>query len=265
MSINGTVTVHHNEDGSGHLALEGEERGQSALHYDAAPRDVTALNGRQVWGGADSLLYGETKIAERIGYTRIRFVVPSLGRVIFEEDRKADMRRLGEWLADGDLSRGPWRVSSVARQDSDGEYCGRDHYLVDADGEELAMLSSEADAQVCALARNHVYWLMKDHKRLFREVRTVEGILSNLALSNLASESYQVQRIRELKARVKVLEEALRPFAEWADRLMRADGDPIADDRLLQIVGWMHLYTDRPCFGDLRRAAAVLEGHTDGP
>jgi len=256
MSINAIVTVHHNEDGSGHLALEGEERGQPALHYDAAPHDVTALNGRQVWGGADILLYGETKIAERIGYTRIRFVVPSLGRAIFEEDRKADMRRLGEWLADGALSRGPWRVSSVAGQDGDGEYCGRDHYLVDADGEELAMLSSEADAQVCALARNHVYWLMEDHERLFREVETVEGILSDLA-----SESLQVQRIRELEARVKVLEEALRPFAEWGDIIIRGNGDMIHDDTLLAITGWIHLY-DRPCYGDLRRAAKVLEGRT---
>jgi hypothetical protein len=236
MSINAIVTVHHNEDGSGRLDLEGEERGQSALYFDAAPEDVTALNGRQVWGGADKLLYRQAVIAERDGYTQIRFTVPSLGRVIFEEDRKADMRRLGEWLADGALSRGPWRVSSVAGQDSDGEYCGRDHYLVDADGEELAMLFSEADAQVCALARNHMYWLMEDHKRLFREVRTVEAILSDLA-----SEPYQVQRIRELEQRVKVLEDALRPFAEW--------GKDWSKDASM---------------GDLRRAAKVMEDHTDG-
>lgn len=258
MSINAIVTVHIHEDGTGRLALEGEERGQPVLYFQTAPEDVTALNGRQVWGGADMLLYRQAKIAERVGYTGIRFVVPSLGRVIAEEDRQAEMRQLGEWLADGDLSRGPWRVSSVAGQDSDGEYCGRDHYLVDADGEELALLSSEADAQVCALARNHAAWLIYERERLSGEVGTLEGILAEQA-----SESLQVQRNQELEARVKVLEEALRPFAGWGDILSRGSGPEVHDDTPLAITGWIHLY-ERPCMADLRRAAKAMEGRTDG-
>ncbi len=76
MSINATVkTVYINEDGGGALSLEGDERGQPMLFFDEAPEDVTALNGRQVWGSADSLMAHETKIADRIGYTKIRFCV----------------------------------------------------------------------------------------------------------------------------------------------------------------------------------------------
>jgi len=89
MSINAIVeAVHHNEDGSGKLKLTGEERGQSALYFDSAPHDVTALNGRQVWGGAGILLYGETTIARRLGYTSIAFVVESLGEVIAKEEKR---------------------------------------------------------------------------------------------------------------------------------------------------------------------------------
>lgn len=78
MSINAIVeTVYINEDGSGRLALTGEERGQPELHFETAPEDVTALNGRQVWGSANSLMAHDTKIADRVGYTKIRFCVDS--------------------------------------------------------------------------------------------------------------------------------------------------------------------------------------------
>ena len=75
MSINAIVrTVFINEDGSGRLALEGDERGQPSLYFDSAPEEVTALNGLQVWGGSDTLMHGEHKIADRRGYTGIVFV-----------------------------------------------------------------------------------------------------------------------------------------------------------------------------------------------
>ncbi len=74
MSINAIVTVFLNEDGSGRLKLDGDEKGQNNLYFDSAPEEVTALNGKQVWGGADTLMHGEKKIADRIGYTGIRFV-----------------------------------------------------------------------------------------------------------------------------------------------------------------------------------------------
>lgn len=75
MSINAVVrAVICNEDGSGKLLLDGEEKGQNALYFDAAPYEVTALNGKQVWGGDAMLMHGETKIADRKGYTGIVFV-----------------------------------------------------------------------------------------------------------------------------------------------------------------------------------------------
>lgn len=75
-----TVIVH--EDGSGELRLVDRParpgavpgiKGQSALRYEKAPEEVTALNGLDVWGGANSLMLGDVEIAERIGYTRIKF------------------------------------------------------------------------------------------------------------------------------------------------------------------------------------------------
>lgn len=89
MSINAIVrTVYHNEDGSGLLALDGEERGQPELHFDSAPHDVTALNGLQIWGGDSSILHGETEIAKRRGYTGIEFTVPSVSEVVGKERKR---------------------------------------------------------------------------------------------------------------------------------------------------------------------------------
>lgn len=78
MSIDARVkTVHLNEDGSGWLELEDRPpdgcRGQNRLKFDTAPHEVTALNGRDIWGGVDMVVYGEQVIAVRIGYTRIKF------------------------------------------------------------------------------------------------------------------------------------------------------------------------------------------------
>ena len=93
MSINAIVkTVYHNEDGSGRLSLEGEERGQDVLHFDTAPHDVTALNGRQIWGGANSILYGEVELAKRDGYTRIVFTVESVSKAIAQGDKIRESR-----------------------------------------------------------------------------------------------------------------------------------------------------------------------------
>lgn len=78
MAIDANVAyVECKEDGSGVLHLcdriEGS-RGQSRLHFDAAPYEVTSLNGLSVWGGATQLMLGNNKIADRIGYTRISFI-----------------------------------------------------------------------------------------------------------------------------------------------------------------------------------------------
>jgi hypothetical protein len=78
MAIDALVAyVELKEDGSGTLHLcdrvpEGS-RGQSRLHFDTAPYEVTALNGLPIWGGAGQILLGEREIAKRDGYTQISF------------------------------------------------------------------------------------------------------------------------------------------------------------------------------------------------
>ncbi len=78
MAIDANVAyVELREDGSGTLHLcdrvpEGS-RGQSRLHFDTAPYEVTALNGLSIWGGAGQIMLGDREIAKREGYTRISF------------------------------------------------------------------------------------------------------------------------------------------------------------------------------------------------
>ena len=79
MSIDANVAyVELKEDGSGtmHLCdrIPNGSRGQSRLHFHTAPYEVTALNGLAIWGGDSSILLGDDKIADRIGYTRISFI-----------------------------------------------------------------------------------------------------------------------------------------------------------------------------------------------
>ena len=73
----GTFIVELKEDGSGVLHLcdriPNGSRGQSRLYFNAAPYEVTALNGLQIWGGASSIMLCDMEIAKREGYTRISF------------------------------------------------------------------------------------------------------------------------------------------------------------------------------------------------
>lgn len=78
MAIDANVAyVELREDGSGTLHLcdrvADGSRGQSRLHFDTAPYEVTALNGLPIWGGAGQIMLYEREIAKRIGYTRISF------------------------------------------------------------------------------------------------------------------------------------------------------------------------------------------------
>ena len=78
MAIDANVSyVECKEDGSGILHLcdrvPNGSRGQSRLYFDAAPHEVTALNGLSIWGGASEIMLGERQIATRILYTRISF------------------------------------------------------------------------------------------------------------------------------------------------------------------------------------------------
>jgi hypothetical protein len=84
VSIDAQVkTVIINEDGSGSLELIDRPAehggmpgiaGQVRLRFQTAPEEVTALNGCNIWGDASSILLGSRKIAERIGYTQIKFL-----------------------------------------------------------------------------------------------------------------------------------------------------------------------------------------------
>ena len=90
MSIDAIVDyVEHFEDGSGvlHLVPADSKRapaGQEALSYDNGPHDVTALNGRHIWGGSSEIMVGEKKIAKRVGYTKIQFVIDNFNGVSFK-------------------------------------------------------------------------------------------------------------------------------------------------------------------------------------
>ena len=65
------------ENGSGTLHLcdrvPNGSRGQSRLHFETAPYEVTALNGLSIWGGSEQIMLGEREIARRNGYTQISF------------------------------------------------------------------------------------------------------------------------------------------------------------------------------------------------
>jgi len=79
MAIDALVAyVECQEDGSGTLHLcdrvPNGSRGQSRLHFDTAPYEVTALNGLPIWGGSEQIMLGEREIAKRLGYTHISFI-----------------------------------------------------------------------------------------------------------------------------------------------------------------------------------------------
>ena len=76
-------TVICKEDGSGELRLADRPAGaggtagiagQRTLHFDAAPEEITALNGCDIWGGDSSIMLGDAKIGNRQGYTGVAFV-----------------------------------------------------------------------------------------------------------------------------------------------------------------------------------------------
>jgi len=100
VSINAIVdAVSVSSDRSGNLYLKGAERGQPLLSFKTSPSDVVLLVGRQVWGGAGYLMYGETKIADRVGYTGIEFCVSSIQKAILEHGlRKLAKREVDDCL-----------------------------------------------------------------------------------------------------------------------------------------------------------------------
>lgn len=100
------VTVH--ASGAGELRLRdrpgkpgrGPEEsgiaGQTLLFFDSCPPDVWNLAGRDIWGSDHSIMLGEVKIAEREGYTRIRFVVSSIAEALGEKPVVGGLARPGQ-------------------------------------------------------------------------------------------------------------------------------------------------------------------------
>jgi hypothetical protein len=86
------VTVH--ASGAGELRLKDRPgrpgrgpqdagiAGQTVLFFDRCPPDVWKLEGKDIWGGANNIMLGDVEIAEREGYTKIRFVVDSISAVL---------------------------------------------------------------------------------------------------------------------------------------------------------------------------------------
>lgn len=84
MSIDARINnVIRSADGSGSLILEdrpptrpGENpgcAGQNSLEFSESPANVRQLVGKNIWGGSDSIMLGDVKIAGRKGYGGIIF------------------------------------------------------------------------------------------------------------------------------------------------------------------------------------------------
>lgn len=74
-------------DGKGHLELVDRPKqndgydgiaGQALLTFDFAPDNVVALEGKDIWGGSSEIILGDRKIAERLTYTKIKFIVEEI-------------------------------------------------------------------------------------------------------------------------------------------------------------------------------------------
>jgi hypothetical protein len=83
MSIDAVITdVRRNPDGTATIALGPREtpygqscEGQRRITIENPPPGrLDGLVGTEVWGGSESLMVGDTKWADRVGYTRARLV-----------------------------------------------------------------------------------------------------------------------------------------------------------------------------------------------
>ena len=118
-----------------------------------------------------------------------------------------DARRLAE-IRDREqrASPGPWSLSRIAAHDSDGEYCGTDNYLLDANREEIGGLDLDDDAEFAAHARDDVPFLRDLVAARDGELAEVRGMLADLcedsraaaaavryrrALEKIAAQKYQ--------------------------------------------------------------------------
>jgi hypothetical protein len=82
MAIDAVIQdVTHNQDGTATLHLGPRQTkhgdscpGQSRMTVVNPPCGLEAAVGTEVWGSSESVYVGDTKWADRIGYTRLRLV-----------------------------------------------------------------------------------------------------------------------------------------------------------------------------------------------
>ncbi len=80
MSIDAKITeVTYYGDGTARLRLEASDpkrapAGQGGLLVINAPKNLEAMIGERIWGGSSDIMHGERKVAERLGYTKIRWL-----------------------------------------------------------------------------------------------------------------------------------------------------------------------------------------------
>lgn len=76
MSIDAVISdVSRNPDGTAtlHLMPRGNSLvGQPRLTVENPPANLEASIGTEIWGGCSEIMVGDTRWADRIGYTRIR-------------------------------------------------------------------------------------------------------------------------------------------------------------------------------------------------
>ena len=82
MSIDAVIeAVERNDDGTADIVLGSRKTrdgdscsGQSRMTVENPPPGFEACVGTKVWGGGETLMVGDTKWADRIGYTRLKLV-----------------------------------------------------------------------------------------------------------------------------------------------------------------------------------------------
>lgn len=74
-------------NGSGYLELIDRPKtkdaydgiaGQSVLIFDSAPDNVATLEGKDIWGGSSEIMLDDKKIAKRLSYRKIKFIVKEI-------------------------------------------------------------------------------------------------------------------------------------------------------------------------------------------
>ena len=117
-------------------------------------------------------------------------------------------------------SPGPWSLSRIAAHDSDGEYCGTDNYLIDANREEIGGLDLDDDAEFAAHARDDIPYLLDLVAARDKEIAELQGLLADLCEdSRAAAAAVRYRRaLQEIADRLRhsnITRTVTRPLVEW--------------------------------------------------